>query len=214
MLVSFFQTEYLHILERTGYHVIFSRDTRWDKLPGVPHDEAGDGSWWTLEKTAKSGTESRAPVQHAKMFSFDHVIAISQASINAQLEALSEDIKSIFSRWSYGEYFAASFKPLSLRLLSNNRAIVWVHLRGGTFKKLTKKWRPDSESPKYEFGDCRLAFEVELKMCSEEHLEGRYSETYRKTLAYQKHGNLQDRKLNHIYLNLRRTCIPLIYSAD
>ena len=54
-----------------------------------------------------------------------------------------------------------------------------------------------------EFQNWRLAFEVELKMCTQEELEGSSSPIYKATPAYQKHGTQSDRVLKHVYLDLR-----------
>lgn len=136
------------------------------------------------------------------MFGYDQVVAISQGSINAQFSALCTNIQSIFNRWKYEEFFAAAFKPMSIRLLSNNRAIVWVHLHGGHMKTL-RDWVPWEGSMKYDFGEWRLAFEVSLTMCSQTELEAVSGDACKKSLAYEKHGNHPDRDLQHICLDLR-----------
>lgn len=56
----------------------------------------------------------------------------------------------------------------------------------------------------HEFKDWRIAFEVELEMCSFAELKGSTSAASRKTFAYEKHGKNADRELRHIYLDLRR----------
>ncbi|KAI0754908.1 hypothetical protein C8Q80DRAFT_1094717 [Daedaleopsis nitida] len=203
-VVAFFSEEYLTILESTRYHIIYSRDTRWEAMSKLTHTthEDTDGSWWSLELADTSGASSRETVQRTKMFGFDQVTAISQGSINAQFSALCANIQSIFYRWKYEEFFAASFKPMTIRLLSNNRVIVWVHMQGGHLKTL-REWVPWDGSMKYEFGEWRLAFEVELKMCSQTELEAASTEACKKTPAYEKHGGRSDRELQHIYLDLR-----------
>ena len=57
-------------------------------------------------------------------------------------------------------------------------------------------------SSSHEFSDWRLAFEVELKIGSHDELEGVSSEQYKKSTAWEKHGNRSDRELQHIYLDL------------
>ena len=146
LVIEFFAEEYLHILESTRYHIIYSRDTRWElmsKLTSTAHEDA-DGSWWSLELADKSGDSSRETIQRPKMYGFDQVVAISQGSLNAQFATLCTAGQSILYRWNYEEFFAATFRPMSLRLLSSNRAIVWVHLQGGHLKTL-KDWMPWDE---------------------------------------------------------------------
>ena len=139
-VILFFQEEYFHILESARYHIIYTHDTRWEAVSKLPatHEDS-DGSWWSLELSDKSGASSRETIRRTKMFGFDQVVAISQGSLNAQFAALSTTTQSILHRWSYGDYFAATFRPISLRLLSNNRAIVWVDILGGHLKTL-KDW--------------------------------------------------------------------------
>ncbi|PIL22499.1 hypothetical protein GSI_15188 [Ganoderma sinense ZZ0214-1] len=205
LLIGFFAEEYLQILESMRYHIVYSRDTRWEVIsnhPSSAHEDL-DGSWWSLELTDKSGDCSRQTIQHTKMFGFDQVVAISQGSLNAQFATLCTAAQSILHRWHYKEFFSATFRPLSVRLLSNNRAIVWVHLHGGHLKTL-KDLAPWEGSTKHDFADWRLAFEVELKMCSHDKFEGASSEVFKKAPAVHMHAGQADRDLRHIFLNLRK----------
>ncbi|KAI0720523.1 hypothetical protein C8T65DRAFT_633331 [Cerioporus squamosus] len=202
--IAFFTEEYLQILESARYHIIYSRDTRWEavsKRTSTVHEDS-EGSWWSSELAAVSGASTRETIQRAKMFGFDQVVAISQASINAQFSTLCANLQSIFYRWHHESFFGASFRPMTIHLLSGNRAIVWVHLQGGHMKTL-QDWVPSDGSMKYEFGECQLAFEVDLKMCTQDELEGVAPEASRKSSAYQMHGNRPERDLKHIYLDLR-----------
>lgn len=63
----------------------------------------------------------------------------------------------------------------------------------------------------YDFSEWRLAFEVPLKLCKGEELEGATSDSYQKTLAYERHGRYlgSDRELRHIYLDLQSTSLML-----
>ncbi|KAL7279892.1 hypothetical protein ACG7TL_006301 [Trametes sanguinea] len=201
IIIEFFSEEYLHILRIARYHIIYSRHTRLETIGKVTVDatEEAEGSWPRIEEPAAlpGRMSSRDTIQHAKMCGFDQVIAISQGSLNVQFTMISH---ALFRSWSYGEAFSATFKPLSMQLLSNNRAIVWVHLIGGKLKTLLDG-KPNDESTLHEFKDWRVAFEVEIKLCTQAELDGRLSETYKATAAYQKHGNKDDRDLKHVYLD-------------
>ena len=109
------------------------------KLAASAHEDA-DGSWWSLELADTSGDSSRETVQRTKMYGVDQVVAVSQGSLNAQFVTLCAT-QGVLHLWNYEDFFAATFKPMSLRLLSSNRAIVWVHLQGGHLKTL-KDWVP------------------------------------------------------------------------
>ena len=143
-------------------------------------------------------------IQNTQMHGFDQIIAISQGSLNAQFTLLSSTAQSVFREWKYKNYFHATFRPMSLRLLSSKRAIIWVHMWGGHLTVIGDDWKPQGEEFTHEFGECRLAFEVELKMCSHNELEGFDATSYSSSAAYQRHGSAKDSELWHIYLDLRR----------
>ncbi|KAM5533454.1 hypothetical protein V8D89_012892 [Ganoderma adspersum] len=194
LIMDFFAEGYLHILESMRYHVIYSCDTRWEF----------DGSWWSLEHPDKSGDRSRETIQRTKMFGFDQVVAISQDSLNAHFATLYTAAQSILHRWNYDEFFSTTFRPLSVRFLSNSRAIVWVHLHSGHLKTL-KERAPWAGSIKYDFADWRFAFEVELKMCSHDEFEGASSEMLKKSPALHMHAGHMDRDIKHIFLDLKKS---------
>ena len=60
-------------------------------------------------------------------------------------------------------------------------------------------------SMKYDFADWRLAFEVDLKMCSHDEFEGASSEVFKSSQALQMHVGHLDRDLKHIFLDLKGT---------
>ena len=161
-------------METCQYHVIYHHDHRWPKPAAIPvgtgsggftfgdsggfttdgwpiggdwdeysiggEEEAGGKVTGTLEWTEIS--------EKVEMYGFDQIMAISQEGIIADFLALwntartSKDASLV--KWSYEEYFEATFKPMTLRLLSNGRAIVWVHLQEG-FLKTLRNWLPWSE---------------------------------------------------------------------
>lgn len=82
---------------------------------------------------------------------FDHISAVSQASINAWFKSLwsvasssKSTADSLLSRFSYEQYFSTSFQAPTIRLLSDNKAIIWIHLQDGWLKTL-KNWAPCGE---------------------------------------------------------------------
>ncbi|KAJ3003474.1 hypothetical protein NUW54_g5276 [Trametes sanguinea] len=199
-IVGFIKDEYLQILHSVQYHVIYFHHARIMSYGGPlvdPVDMPGGG------KPMLGGGSPRETIGQAKMFGLDQVVAISQASINTQLSALSH---ALLRMWSHGNAFTATFKPLSMQLLSNERAIVWVHLASGELKTLHERHHePWNESPLHQFANWVVAFEVELKMCNHANLDGRHSEAFRHTAVFQKHGAMEDRELKHIYFDLSST---------
>ncbi|KAI9058443.1 hypothetical protein FKP32DRAFT_1582073 [Trametes sanguinea] len=201
LIIELFTEEYLHILRIARYHIIYSRHTRLEHVGKITIDasEEAEGSWPRIEDPVPipGRISSRDTIQHAKMCGFDQVIAISQSSLNVQFSMISH---ALFKSWSYGEAFSGTFKPLCVQFLTNSRTIVWIHLIGGKLKTLLDG-KPQDEGPIHEFKDWRVAFVVDVKLCTQSELEGRLSETYKATTAYQKHGNKDDRELKHVYLD-------------
>ena len=82
------------------------------------------------------------------MGGFDQVTVISQGSINSHFQQLWQasqaSDESSLSKWSYDQFFKATFKPIQVRLLSNERAIIWITLQEGSLKTL-RDWRPSAE---------------------------------------------------------------------
>lgn len=96
-------------------------------------------------------TAWRELTEKTNMNGFDHVSAVSQAAINEQYKTMwtvaqnsKNAVDATLARWSYEQFFSSSFQPITLRLLSNNRAIVWIHLQDGWLKTL-KNWLPWGE---------------------------------------------------------------------
>ncbi len=167
-LIEFFTTEYLDILESAQYHIIYHFDIRWPQTVGLitgttiveeGYDEqagewtgaiGGDGSIGQTTTTTTSWTEI---TQTMDMQGFDQIIAITQSGLNAYFRnifsaAQSSKTDNTLATWSYDEFFSASFQPINVRLLSHNKAIVWIHLRDGYLKTL-RNWLPWAEYVNY-----------------------------------------------------------------
>lgn len=148
LIISFFTHHYLGILHGAGYNVLYEHNARWENIKKQKFELSEDveGSWWSLEATDRGGASSRETIQRAKMHGFDQVIAISQESINIQFSAqLASPSAVLLHSWAYEEFFSCHFKALSLSLLSNNRAIIWVHLTRGNLRPLDNAWKPCAE---------------------------------------------------------------------
>lgn len=96
---------------------------------------AGGGEWKQISETVDMG-------------GFDQIMAISQGGIIAHFLTLWNNARASkeasLVKWAYEDYFEATFKPMTVRLLSNGRAIVWIHLQEG-FLKTLRNWLPWSE---------------------------------------------------------------------
>ncbi|CCM02877.1 uncharacterized protein FIBRA_04991 [Fibroporia radiculosa] len=220
-ILEFFTSSYLDVLESIDFHVIYHFDARWQNWHlsienGDSIDEGLDEATedWTITSQS-TNTKVTAWVERmtrCNMFGFDQVSAISQSSINAffaSLWAIGSSTKVVersaaLTHWHYEKFFSASFKPLTVRLLSNGRAIVWVHMNHGHIKTL-KNWKPWSESENYSFEGWHLAFEVELKKYAHAELDVSKSwlAKYAETAVFKEHGDCQDRHLVHLVLDFK-----------
>ncbi|TFY68932.1 hypothetical protein EVJ58_g722 [Rhodofomes roseus] len=217
-IVEFFSSTYLDILQTVDLNVIYFVDSRWPitstgsitvQDEGFEEEEF-DEEGWIMSGESKSTrvVEWREMITRCNMHGFDQVIAISQSSTNAFFESLWTGAQNhrhsdhALVKWHYDEFFNARFKPLSLRLLSNGRAIVWVHLEHGHLKVL-KNRLPWSESEKYHFENWHLAFEVDLQKVVHSNLQVSESwiTRYKDSFVYKEHGVHQDRTLEHIVLD-------------
>lgn len=180
--ISFFTEEYLQIIV-DSHHVI---------TPPAP----------PVCIPRRPGPPGRT-IYDTQMHGFDLVFAASQDSINSSLAALYTTSLRL-RKWTYKDTFRAKFRPMTLRLLTSNSALVWVHLQSAAIRIQSSGSKPDNEE--YQLSDWGLAFEVDIKVCSQTELTGGVSERHRKTFAFQTHGDREDRVLQHIYLDFERKC--------
>lgn len=157
-VLEFFKGTYFDILERGGYQVAYHHDYRLPKhttghFGGFPdHPDAGSPISPALGDGGIEGAQDVSPWKEGSekvdMHGFDQITVISQGSINSHFQQLwlasqTSDESSLF-KWSYDQYFKATFKPIQVRLLSNERAIIWITLQEGSLKTL-RDWRPSAE---------------------------------------------------------------------
>ncbi|EMD31462.1 hypothetical protein CERSUDRAFT_69274 [Gelatoporia subvermispora B] len=218
-LVEFFRGEYLEILERLEYHIIYKETENVFNFGGESDNEIDGGAYYTsvsdeggtggaiIGRKVVTWTEI---IAKASMHGFDQIIALSQASIDAHFAGLwasyaekSGHYASILAKWQHDEYFSVSLKPITVRLLSHNRALVSIFLSSGYLHPLKGHGVALPVDEVYKFGDWRLSFEVELKTCKHEDLE--VSEDWLSNFTdsdiWRQHGNVTDRYLQHICLD-------------
>ncbi|KAI0676217.1 hypothetical protein C8Q78DRAFT_995876 [Trametes maxima] len=203
-IVDVLDGHYIEILQRIDFGLLYSHDTRWERVSGGPEPEVPEypaGIWGNpeLDDASKGG------LQTADLGSFDQVVAISQESINSYLATLYEKASSIFKTWTYGRFFSATFKRPQLRILSNKRAILWIHLQEGSYMPLdgSEVPRPDDilEDNNHSANGSRLAFEIKIRMVAHHQLETESVEAVQKQPAFIAHGGKQGCQLQHITLD-------------
>lgn len=164
-VVEFISGEYLSILENAQYNIVYQYDVRWPTMHGLfdqaeHHDEVEsvfDDAEWTGTGFEESGgrMSSRSMVwrdicQHSDMCGFDQITALSQTAVNGHFRSSWMEEKSssattgLLSQWEKPDCFKAVFKPLSIRLRSDGRAIIFVNLEEGYLKPL-KNGAPSTE---------------------------------------------------------------------
>lgn len=124
--------------------------------------------------------------------SFDYVQVLDRYSLIQQLQTLHQtDTRGTYT-WTHrapdGRTFHAHFAPLRIRLLSDNKALIWV---------VPKELSGSSLTSPFVFKDVSLAFEVPLKT-SDEEVWSKLSPTS----AFKFH--IPDTILHHLCLDLDR----------
>ncbi|KAH9934103.1 hypothetical protein B0H21DRAFT_834949 [Amylocystis lapponica] len=210
-IVDFFQTEYLEILESAEYHVVYTRDTRW----GQPKPVQSIGRWGADPSQSESEKDVKTwkdVTTRTNMFGFDIITAISHSSLHAHFtnlwtraqSAKSNDYTRHLRNWVLDQSFESTFKAPTVTLLSENKAIVWIHVDQGSMKLLNDR----SDGQQYRFAQWSLAFEVSLKEVAHNDLGNsgvsiEWLSGYADSQSFTHHGKQTDRVLKHITLDLR-----------
>ncbi|KAH9937112.1 uncharacterized protein B0H18DRAFT_867006 [Fomitopsis serialis] len=202
-ILDFVRKEYLAVLESAGYLILYDtgRAASFGSVQLAMTRIDSSGFSGSFEESAETTQASWTDIiAGSDMQGFDQVIAVSQKSINSRFSQIHEAAKrsenrmSILSKWSYEQYFSAAFEPLAVHLLSNNRALLWVHLTDGSLRSLVDM-EPSLGEDEYEFEDLRLAFEVKLEMLDDATLQATSPDWYSNASAshaYKAHGNQAD----------------------
>ncbi|EIN11424.1 hypothetical protein PUNSTDRAFT_141793 [Punctularia strigosozonata HHB-11173 SS5] len=219
VLIEFIQVQYLDILESCKLHIICEIDVRHPEpvdqpagpvICGLPHD------FWGLPPLSPRGRPADPDVEFGPLIGgevdvcggYEHVSAVSQISIITLFKTIWETAsrhKHTFClrSWSYDDSFTASFGALTIRLISNEKAIVWVNIDEGTYKTLNG-WLPWSGSTKHTISQWRIAFEVNIKSAEHASLKNMSSswvDWFKDSFIFQAHGTHTDRAIHHMYLD-------------
>ncbi|TFY58803.1 hypothetical protein EVJ58_g6189 [Rhodofomes roseus] len=207
-ILEFVQREYLAVLESAGYLVLY--DTGRAASVGsvqLAMTRIETSTFSAFEEYAETTQASWTDIiVDSDMQGFDQVISVSQGSINSRFTQIHEAAKrteswiSMLAKWSYERYFSATFEPLAVYLLSNGRALLWVHLTDGFLRPLVDM-RPSLDAEEYDFEDLRLAFEVKLEMIDDATLQSTSPDWFSNasgSQAYKTHGNQADRTFRHL----------------
>ncbi|KAI0093282.1 hypothetical protein BDY19DRAFT_903047 [Irpex rosettiformis] len=230
LLREFFVTEYLIRIEREELHILYDSNALFDFLDvsDLPEDaeievSSGDETDSGRDSTSHGSGGGRTAPNSSKVFvrqettttsdvgAFDVVNAISQAAVNLHFRLSWESSRakktawsSMITKWTHSEVFEATFKPITVRLLSNERAIVVIHMETGYLKVGQDGFDASAES--YSFTRWRLAFEVPLCKCHHNEIPGvdaSWVSRFQESVAFKEHGKASDREFSHIYANFK-----------
>ncbi|KAF7366836.1 hypothetical protein MSAN_00942100 [Mycena sanguinolenta] len=168
-LITFFESYYLDLLVQYNMFYIYYPGGYYgeDEAPGFS-DISEDESEWKLEKVGKpAGTVVvwTETVKQIKLYGFDHMIAISEASINALFASLRKAApEGCLTKWRHGEYFHAEFSNIRVKLLSGSKALVTFTVDHGHLTLKNKK-------NKYNFTSWTIAYEVNIRMVDQDQLD-------------------------------------------
>ncbi|KAJ6457917.1 hypothetical protein C8R45DRAFT_560881 [Mycena sanguinolenta] len=169
-LINFLTHQYLELLVTYnmlciyypgGYH---AGEIEAD-FSGISEDE----SEWKVEIGRTSGPSNivwTETIKHITLHSFDHMIAISEASINALFASLRNTALKAggcLAEWRYKEAFHAEFSNIRVKLLSGSKALVTFTVDDGHLT-LADKLR------KYTFSSWIISYEVDIKMVDQTEL--------------------------------------------
>lgn len=145
-IIKFISEEYLTLLVQYKYHVIFSPQggfTEEVEFSGISEDE---GEWKTVVEASGGVSSKRSTtivwseiVRKFNLYSFDHLLAISEESINAMFSSMYTTFSNeCLVKWRHTSgNLNAEFRPIKIRLLSNGNALVIFNIDSGsmTLKK-------------------------------------------------------------------------------
>ncbi|KAJ7337589.1 hypothetical protein DFH08DRAFT_877180 [Mycena albidolilacea] len=166
-IITFLQEQYMELLAiysmlciyyPGGYH---SGNT---EAPGFDDISDDDESEWTVEEggSKSSGTVVwTETIQQIALYGFDHMVAVSEVSINALFASLHKAGGSL-AKWKYDGRFKGEFSNIRVKLLSGNKALVTFTIDEGY---ITLKNRF-----KHEFTSWTISYEVDIKMVDESEL--------------------------------------------
>ncbi|KZT05942.1 uncharacterized protein LAESUDRAFT_206407 [Laetiporus sulphureus 93-53] len=227
-LLDIFITDYISALDSAGQLVIYDSQQIAFSASSTSTDSRDYEEFWVA--TSDSSTSAtltntiaswKQMVTTSDMRDFDQIVAVSQTSLNfafreswTAASSKSSSHFSLLANWSYSDSFSVAFKPMTVRLLSNERAILCLHLERGSLKPL-KNGLPSEEGENHEFQDWQLAFEVDIKISSREgtdEINNIWRTKFADSPAFRQNNNREEWAFRHIYLDLSNLTFVQEYS--
>lgn len=117
---DFLSTEYLHILQDSGFYIYRTVSSIEPPVPAPSEDELG----WS-EKT----------VTQTEMHGFEQIVVLTQSSVDEIFESLYQK-HGFLQAETQLPHFSAEYGPLKIHFLSGERALLFVQLKKGSLKTL------------------------------------------------------------------------------
>lgn len=142
-IVRFITVDYFDLLTGFGLHFIYTFDEKLE----IKYHGIGESDSWTVDSEEEDARQVRERgsvmiwterIQKISLFGFDQVLAISEQSINEMFHSLWVKASRgrhdrLHSLYKYSEcQFDATLGALTVHLLTNGKAIVFVHIEEGT----------------------------------------------------------------------------------
>ncbi|KAF7328255.1 hypothetical protein MVEN_02565400 [Mycena venus] len=177
-IVKFLTIDYLDILTSYSLHVVYDVDSAIGVHGGSGGGETEHTAEWTDGSDEEDGHRYGGGRQTGSIMIWTERVEKLTLGGYDQGKVLYH----CFTHWK-SDLFSAHFEAIDLRLLSNDRAIVWVNIHNGElaiesrtehkdfwtyigFKKATST----QKTIKREFSEVSIAFEVELKVVEHKEL--------------------------------------------
>ncbi|KAF8214864.1 hypothetical protein K438DRAFT_2008968 [Mycena galopus ATCC 62051] len=160
-LITFFQEHYLNLLFQYELISIYYPGGKPDfEAPGFEVIEESS-EWTEIKEDSKSTTVVvwTDIVKEIKLYGYDHLIAISEVSINALFDNLRKTVGGCLVEWSC-EGFYAQFSDMRVKLLSGNQALVTFTIESGYLT-------PDDMD---KFHEWTISYKVDIKMVDQTEL--------------------------------------------
>ncbi|KAF8183019.1 hypothetical protein K438DRAFT_1975274 [Mycena galopus ATCC 62051] len=203
-LISFFEVHYIDLLLQYEMLCIYYPGGYIGDVPapdfdGISEDES---EWGVIKEGNSSGTTVTVwtdIIREIKLYGFDHVMAISELSINALFNSLRKTVlksRGCLVEWHHHETFHADFSDIKFKLLSGNKALVTFTVDHG---HLTLADGRNS----YDFSSWTISYKVDIKMVDETelHCDAGWVTQFDNMIVKTREGCGPHRTVRHIILD-------------
>ncbi|KAJ7710708.1 hypothetical protein B0H17DRAFT_1223880 [Mycena rosella] len=236
-IVKFLTIDYLDVLTSYSLHIVYEVDVAVGPLVG---SGGGESDGHTASWTDGSDDEGEGGSRHGRqtgsimiwterleklvLGGYDQILTISERSIKELFLSYyrqglrGKTLYQCFTHWK-SDLFSANFDAIDVRLLSNDRAIVWVNIHNGELAIETgteqhdfwthigfKKPTSTKKTIKREFSEVSIAFEVDLKVVEHTELSmaTSWQPVFENSYLHQCHHSARDSRVyKHLVLNFQ-----------